>query len=123
MPQSQTIRVHGLREFQRDIRHAEKDTRREVREGLKRAGDPVRSEWRRTFAPIHAFSASKLRIRVGVNGVFVDQPLRKTTGQHPEFGSLQQRHGERALERKAGDAERELAKSVNELADTAEGRL
>lgn len=122
MPQAQTIKVHGLREFTRDARHAEKDTRKTIREGLKRAGEPVRDEWRRTFSPIHEFSASKLRIRVGVNGVFVDQPLRKTTGDHPEFGRLQQRYGERALEAKALEAEKELARSVDELADELDKR-
>lgn len=120
---TQAIRVRGLREFQRDIRHAEKDTRKEVRDGLKKAGEPVRREWAETFARVDAHSASKLRVRVGVSGVWVDQPLRKTTGQHPEFGLLQQAHGERALDRKASDVERELAKAVDDLADTAEGKL
>lgn len=123
MPQSQTIKVKGLREFQRDVRKAEKDTRKRTRDGLKRAGEPVRDEWRRTFAPIHEFSASKLRIRSTQSGVFVDQPLRKTTGTRPDFGRLQQRYGEQALDRKADEAERILAREINDLADIAEGKL
>jgi len=118
-----TIKVHGLKEWQRDVRKAEKDTQKQTREGLKKAGEPVRDEWRRTFSPVHAFSASKLRIRVGVNGVFVDQPLRKTTGDHPEFARLQQRYGEAALDAKANEAERILEREINDLADTAEGKV
>lgn len=118
-----TIKVRGLREFQRDVRKAEKDTKKRTREGLKRAGEPVREEWRRTFSPIHAYSASKLRIRTGVNGVFVDQPLRKTTGDHPEFGRLQQRYGEAALDAKSDEVERILEREINDLADTAEGKV
>lgn len=122
MAQATTVRVKGLREFTRDARNAEKDTRKTIREGLKRAAEPVRREWQVTFARIDAYSASKLRNRVGVNGVFVDQPLRKTTGLRPDFGRLQQRYGEAALDRKAGEAEVELAKAVDELADELEGR-
>lgn len=122
MPQAQTIKVHGLREWQRDVARAEKETRKRTRDGLKRAAEPVRREWQRTFVRIDAYSASKLRNRATQRGVFVDQPLRKTTGKRPDFARLQQRYGEAALERKAGEAEAELADAIDELADIAEGK-
>jgi hypothetical protein len=122
-PLKTTVKVEGLTEWRRDVRKAEKDTQKRTREGLKRAGEPVRDEWRSTFSPIHPYSASKLRIRLGAKGVFVDQPLKKTTGLRPDFGKLQQRYGERALERKADEAERVLAREIDKLADTAEGTM
>ena len=119
----ETIKVEGLREFNRDVRKAEKDTQKRTREGLKKAGEPVREEWRSELAPVHEYSASKLRIRSTQSGVFVDQPLRKTTGEHPEFGGLQQRMGERALAKKANEATKILEREINDLADTAEGKI
>lgn len=118
-----TIKVHGLRELQRDAKKAGKETDKETREGLKEAGEPVRDEWRRTFSHIHLKSASKLRVRAVTGRVLVDQPLRKTTGDRPDFAALQTAHGERALEAKANEAERILERHINDLADTAEGRI
>lgn len=118
-----TVEIKGLRPFIKDIRQAEKDVAKVTREGLKEAGEPVRDEWRRTFAPIHERSASKLRIRVGAKGVFVDQPLRKTTGERPDFAALQQKYGEAALDRKADDAERILEHNFDDLADDIEGKV
>lgn len=118
----ETIKVEGLREWQRDVGKAEKETKQKTREGLQRAAEPVLQDWRRQLSPIHELSASKLRARVRQAGVFVLQTARKTTGERPDFAALQVAQGERALDAKSDEAERELEESINELADIAEGR-
>lgn len=117
-----TIKVEGLREWQRDVGKAEKETKEKTREGLQRAAEPVLQDWRRQLEPIHDVSASKLKIRVRQAGVFILQTARKTTGDRPDFAALQVAQGERALDAKADEAERELEESINELADIAEGK-
>jgi hypothetical protein len=118
-----TIKIHGLREYQRGMKKAELDAQKEVRDGLAKAAEPVREEWRRLLTPYHEKSASKLKTRVGVSGVFVRQSARKTTGEHPEFAALQMRLGEAALDVKANEAERILEREVEDLCDTAEGKV
>lgn len=118
-----TIKVSGLRELQRDARKAEDGSDKEIREGLKKAAEPVLQDWRQELAPIHAKSASKLRVRVRTGSALVAQSARKTTGEHPEFATLQIRQGETALERNADRVERILEREVDDLADTIEGRI
>ncbi len=119
---TETIKVEGLREWQRDVGKAEKETKDKTREGLQRAAEPVLQDWRSQLEPIHDVSASKLKIRVRQAGVFILQTARKTTGDRPDFAALQVAQGERALDAKADEAERELEQSINELADIAEGK-
>lgn len=118
-----TIKVSGLRELQRDARKAEDGSDKEIREGLKKAAEPVLQDWRQELAPIHTKSASKLRVRVRTGSALVAQSARKTTGEHPEFATLQIRQGETALERNADRVERILEREVDDLADTIEGRI
>lgn len=117
-----TIKVSGLRELQRDAKKAEDDTDKQIREGLKKAADPVLQDWRAELAPIHDVSASKLRTRVRTGSALVAQSARKTTGDHPEFATLQIRQGEAALDRNTSEVERILEREVDDLADTLEGK-
>jgi hypothetical protein len=114
-----TIKVEGLRELNRDLKHAEKETQAKAREA---AAEPVLQDWRRQLSPVHEKSASKLRARVRTGGVFILQTLRKTTGDRPDFAALQVVQGERALDAHAAEAENELEDAINELADIVEGR-
>lgn len=97
---SGTVRVEGLRELLRATDQAGKETKKLVRGELRKAAEPVRAEAARLFAPIDGKSASRYGISVRkVGTVSVEQRLRRTTGQHPEFGSLQMREAlEPALE-------------------------
>jgi hypothetical protein len=81
--------VRGYKEFLRACNHAEKDIKREVRRELKSAGESVRREAKRRFAPVSPYSADHFRTVVRLRGVSVEQPLKKTTGLHPEFGVKQ----------------------------------
>lgn len=113
-----TTRVRGLKEFIRAANKAEKETRKTVHLKLREAGDVVRVEARQRFDRYSVKSASGFRIRSRVGGVFVEQSLRKTTGQHPEYGNLQMvRALEPALDAKQGEVERRLEQAMDELAD------
>jgi hypothetical protein len=118
-----TIRVRGYREFARAASKAEKSTKKVVHEKLREAATVVRVEGYRRFRRYSERSASGFRIRSRIGGVFVEQSLRKTTGQHPEYGTLQMRVAlEPALDAKAGEVERNLEKAIDELADMLDGR-
>jgi len=118
-----TLKISGLRELQRDAKKAADGTDKEIRDGLKKAADPVLQDWRQQLAPIHEKSASKLRARVRTGSALVAQSARKTTGDHPEFATLQIKQGESALERHADEVERIMEHEVDDLADTVEGRI
>lgn len=92
MASPETIRVEGLRSLLRATDKAEKQTKKLVRDELRRAAEPVRDEARRLLAPVDSRSASRIGISVRKVGlVSVEQRLRRTTGKHPQFGSLQMR--------------------------------
>lgn len=101
---------------------ADKNTKKVVREKLKEAADVVREEASKLFAPVSAKTAGGYRVRARVSGISVEQSLRKTTGLHPTYGSLQMRRALLpALEAKSGEVERRLEQAVDELADIMEG--
>lgn len=114
-----TVRVRGYREFMRAARKSEKSTRDVIKARLSKAAEPVRDEAKRDFERYDKRSASGFKTRVWGRGygVFVEQSRRRTTGHHPEFGTLQMATLFRALDKKSGEVERELEKGVDELAD------
>lgn len=114
MAQQVTIKVEGLREYQRAVSKAEKETKKVVRERLKEVGDFVRVDAAGKLSQYDAYSASKLRVRVRQAGVFVEQSLRKSTGLRPDFGELQMT---RALIPSATENEAELEQKMEEAAE------
>jgi hypothetical protein len=112
------LRVKGYREFLRAASQAEKESKKEVRAALREAAEPVRAEAASLFSTISQRSAAGYRVRVRQRGVSVEQSLRKTTGQHPEFGALQMRRALiPALERKQGEIERRMEHAIDRIAD------
>ena len=71
------------------LKEADTATRREVRAELRHAGDKVREGATQRFNTYDQRSAQGYRVRVRQRGVAVEQSLRRTTGQHPQFGTLQ----------------------------------
>jgi hypothetical protein len=87
-----TVRVRGLRELHRDFKKMSKELGKEVDAELKKAAEPVRDDARSRFSGYSARSAAGYRVRSrGFGTVVVEQSRRKTTGQRPDFGSLQMR--------------------------------
>jgi hypothetical protein len=119
-----TVRVKGLREFQRAVAKADQETKGVVREKLREAGDVVRVEATRRFDPVSAKSAAGYRTRVRIRGVAVEQSLRRTTGKRADWGRIQMvRALEPALDAKSRDVEAKLEDGIDELADIVEGRF
>lgn len=122
--QGVTLKVDGLKDFNRDVAKAERDTKKRVRDRLKEVGEVVRVDAAGKLSRYDEHSASKLRVRVRQAGIFVEQSLRKTTGLRPDFGELQM---ERALLPAMSENESEfvdrMEKVADDLADIVEGKF
>jgi hypothetical protein len=90
-PRGSTVRIHGYREFLFACDRAGKETKKLVRGSFREVGEIVRIDAARLLSPVSARSAGGYRTRVRARGVIVEQSLRKTTGQHPGWGSYQMR--------------------------------
>lgn len=118
MPQGETLRVKGYREFLRAADHAGKETKREVRNTFRAVGEIVRAAATQRFDKYDATTAAGYRVRVRQRGVAVDQSLRKTTGLRPDFGALQMRKAlVPALEEKETDVGAEMERAIDKVAD------
>ena len=102
----------------RALNKAEKETKGRVHKKLREAADVVREDAATRFSVYSPKSAAGFRIRSRIGGVFVEQKLRKVTGQHPEWGSLQMdRALEPALDARSREVEAKLEQALDELAD------
>jgi hypothetical protein len=102
----------------RALNKAEKETKGRVHTKLREAAGVVRAEAATRFLPYSQKTAGGFRIRSRVGGVYVEQKLRKVTGQHPEWGRLQLvRALEPALDAKSREVEHKLEQALDELAD------
>jgi hypothetical protein len=87
---AQRVNVTGVRELVRAADAAGKETKKIVRDRLRKMAEPVLQESRARLSLYDARSASRLGVSVRRSGtVSVEQRLRRTTGAHPQFGSLQ----------------------------------
>ena len=110
------IRVKGEEDVIRAFKQVRKDVLRELRPALRAAADVVRADAASRFSVYSPRSAAGYRVRVRLRGVAVEQSLRRTTGQHPFFGTLQMRTAlEPALEAKRD----EVIRTVELMVDTA----
>lgn len=110
--------MRGYREFMRATAKAEKETKKVIHGRLREAADIVREESASRFQAYDRKTAAGYRIRSRVGGVFVEQKLRKTTGQHPEFGPLQMRVALMpALDARSNDVIKRMEQALEDLAD------
>jgi len=90
MPQ-ETLRVVGYRQFMRATARADRESKRYIRAAFKEIGETVRADAQRRMDVIDSRSAAGYRVAVRQRGIAVRQSLRKTTGDRPDYGSLQMR--------------------------------
>lgn len=84
------VNVTGVRELVRAADAAGKETKKAVRDRLRQMAQPILQEARARLSVYDARSAARLGVSVRRTGtVSVEQRQRTTTGQHPQFGSLQ----------------------------------
>lgn len=87
-----TLAVSGYQDLLRGLKTADRETRLSVRATLRHAGDATRAAAATRLAAVDSRSATGYKVRVRQRGVAVEQSLKKTTGQHPEWGAYQMRH-------------------------------
>jgi hypothetical protein len=113
---AEAVRVKGYREVVKGFRDMDKDVAKGIREELRSAGQIVQREASALFAPVSERSAAGYKVRVRQKGVAVEQSLRRTTGEHPEYGALQMRT---ALLPALESNEREVYAGINAVLDRA----
>ena len=87
-----TVKVKGLRELNSALKRYDRELGKNLERELLVAAQLVADNARSRFSVIDARSAAGMRPRIrGFGRVVVEQRYRRTTGQHPEFGSLQMR--------------------------------
>lgn len=114
-----TVKVEGLSGMLRAADAAGKETKKLVRDRLREVAEPVLQDARSKLSRYDARSASRLGISVRrVGTVSVEQRLRRTTGAHPQFGSLQMQEALMpALDENANEIERRMERALDEVAD------
>ena len=118
MPTRETLRVTGLREFIRAADASGKATKRAVRDRLRKVGEIVAVEARRRISGKYAPSATYRSYVRRTGYVTVEQPRRKTTGSHPEWGAYQMRHALLpALRDSKDEFEREMESAIDDIAE------
>jgi hypothetical protein len=123
MPQRQTLRIEGYKEFLTACDNAGKESKKYVRGTFREVGDIVREDATRLLAPVSARSAAGYRTRVRRRGVAVEQSLRKTTGNRPDWGETQMKRAllpsMQANEERIVDA---MERAIDLVADHFESR-
>jgi hypothetical protein len=88
-PRGSTLRVEDFEKFMLIIAKADRATKKALRDEVRQAGTAVRDDAKGKFDRYDPKSAAGYRVVVRQRGVAVEQKYRKTTGQHPKFGTLQ----------------------------------
>jgi hypothetical protein len=114
----EVLAVKGYRELLRATDRSGKASKKEVRTALADAGEIVRADGQRLFTKYDARSAAGFTVSVRATGVSIRQRLRKTTGQHPEYGALQMRTLLKARAENTENVEKAFEKAIDRIADT-----
>lgn len=115
----ETVRVENYRAFVKSLRELDKDVAKGLRAELRSIGQLVQRDAAALLAPVDDRSAQAFKVRVRQSGVAVEQSLRRTTGDHPEFGALQMREALLPALRKHED---EVTHQINALLDREASR-
>ena len=121
-----TIVVRGYKEFLRASKNAGTATNHEVRAALRKAGEIVRADaalwieqgWvppKYGGAKYRARSAAGLKVRVQQRGVFVEQSIPTSTGQHGQFGAYQMRRLAVGLKVKEPEVEAAMEQALDRV--------
>lgn len=117
-----TIKVTGLREFQRALAKADPVLKKQVREAFREVGDLVRRDAASRFAHIDTGSAGGFKVRVRQRGIAVEQSKRRVTGQRGDYGAMQMRRALLpALGENSNELDQELDRAIDKVADIVEG--
>lgn len=110
--------LRGLREFQRAIGHAGKETKKTTRDGLKEAARPVVEAAKAKEGRWGGASIGTIGPRLTQSSIFVTQRARKVTGLRGDYGALQMRDAFLpALDENQEEVVREVEKAFDRMLD------
>lgn len=110
--------MKGLKELNRAINRADKESRKLMKERFKQVGEIVASDGRSRFSRIDSGSAAGFKAKALTKGVKVEQSRRKVTGKRGDYGALQMRTAlVPALQAKQVDVVEELNRALEDVAD------
>lgn len=117
---AEIVRLRGLREFQRAISKASKESRKYVRDGLKEAARPVVESVKAKEGHWPGASIGTIGPKVTTRGVFVTQRARKVTGLRSDFGALQMTQAFiPALDENEDETVRQVERALDRMLDAA----
>lgn len=117
-----SVKVEGLREFQRALAKADPALRREIRAVYREVGDVVKADAASRFSRIDSGSAAGFKTRVRQRGVSVEQSRRRVTGKRGDYGALQMRRAlVPALGAKQSEVMEGFEQAIDKVADIVEG--
>ena len=93
-----------------------------MRQSLRDVGDIIKHDVQSFFSPISSKTAAGFKTRVRQRGIAVEQSVRKTTGDHPEYGAMQMRSLIRSARDNEHDIERELERAMDRICREFERR-
>lgn len=115
---SEAVRVHGLRELQRDLGKYDRDLKRELRVELKQAAEPVRtSAESMALANIGKLGPQWARMRIGVTSklVYVAPRTRRSSGTaRPNLAPMLM---DRAMQPALDQHSDEVVRSLDQMLD------
>lgn len=114
-----TVRVRGLRETQRALKQLDGSVRKDFRNELKKAAEPVVPAVRSRLARFRGVSMNVSPRVLGAK-VVVRQNAKKVTGLRGDFGAVQMRAAFiPAVEEKAGRVAHEVDNAIGRFIDKA----
>lgn len=109
-----SVKVKGLNQLVRALNKVDKELAKEIRSEIREVAKVVQDDARSRFMGVDARSAMGLRASARGGRGFVGQRYKRTTGHHPEFGSLQMR---KALLPALGSKQDEVVRRLEEMID------
>lgn len=111
------VQVKGLQEVVRGFNRCHRATSREIQKHLKLAAEPVAASGREKISRYTGASTGTISPRAAGASVFVTQRARKVTGLRPDFGALQQRRLDEALNEKEDVIEQRVEQALDRIVD------
>ncbi len=109
------VYIRGLGGVIRGFNRIQRATSREIQTELKKAAEPVAQSARQKISRYAGASVGTITPRAAGASVFVTQRARKVTGLRGDFGGLQQRRLDEALNENADGVERGVEAALDRL--------
>jgi len=109
------VRVSGLREATAALKKIDRKAPKIVTDELKQAAEPVADAARAKISRYQGARLNTIKPRATTSSVRVRQNARKRGGHRGDFGRLQQRHFEDALDENTGQIVRDVERALDRL--------